>query len=42
MWLLCMIAFLCALVFAHIPHRRPRVPLGPFLYGGWLIVTVVR
>jgi leader peptidase (prepilin peptidase)/N-methyltransferase len=39
-WLLGMLAFLAAVVAAHFPRRRAEVPLGPFLFGAWLAVTV--
>lgn len=39
-WLLGMLAFLAALVAAFIPRRRKEVPLGPFLFGAWLVVTL--
>ena len=39
-WLLGMLAFLAALVAAFIPRRRKQIPLGPFLFGAWLVVTL--
>lgn len=41
-WLLGMLAFLGALTFVGLSRRRKAVPLGPFLYGAWLIVTVTQ
>ena len=41
-WLLGMLAFLGALTFVALSRRRQAVPLGPFLYGAWLIVTVTQ
>jgi leader peptidase (prepilin peptidase)/N-methyltransferase len=39
-WLLGMLAFLAALVAAFIPRRRKQIPLGPYLFGAWLVVTL--
>jgi len=41
-WLVGMLAFLGALTFVGLSRRRKAVPLGPFLYGAWLIVTVTQ
>lgn len=41
-WLVGMLAFLGALTFVGLSRRLKAVPLGPFLYGAWLIVTVTQ